>query len=471
MALAAGGGYLVYARASAAAQASDEPELQTATVTRGDIVLSALGSGVLMPEAEIDLVFATGGRVAEVLVAVGDQVRAGDVLARLDATDLERAVVQAEFNLRQAEIDLEEALEPADEATIQAAQDSVDQAAAALRLERIQYQSIVSGTLLTESLPDAQENYEARLADYNCWSSQYNEGQADYWFVEQAEERLEGAEEALMRTQLQAEETVQAANNSLAQAVDQLRQAQANLEALLAEPSERTVERLELNVQQAEMSLNEAREDLANATLTAPFDGVVTAVAAEAGETVGSGTAVVTLADMDPPLIECWIEEADLSMANVGNPVNIVFEALPDLTFSGQIVRVEPTLVTVDGTSAVQLWTSVDTSAYAARLYAGMNAEVEIVAAEVLDALIVPVQALRELGPDQHAVFVVSESGQLELRPVEVGLQDYVSAEIIRGLELGQVVSIGEAATASSVEVPSAEMPGGGFMFPGGGGP
>lgn len=466
--LVIGGGYLAYRRISAAARASQEPQLQTATVSQGDIVLSALGSGNLMPAVEADLVFNTDGLVAEVLVAVGDHVEAGAVLARLDTTDLERAVTQAEVSLRQAEITLEAALEPPDEATIQAARDAVDQATGALQLARISYQGTMSSTLVTESLDDAQANYDTRLAEYNAWLSEYEEGHVTYWYVDRAQQRLEDAELTLVRVQQQVDEQVQSATNSLAEAADHYTEAQADLEALLAGPDELDIESLELSQQTAEMALEVAREDLANATLVAPFDGVVTAVEVQVGETVGGTTAAVTLADMAAPMMQFWVEEADMGSAVVGNPVSIVFEALPDLTFFGEIIRVEPTLVEVDGYTAVQIWASVDTSAHPVALLAGMNAEVEIIAGEARNVLLVPVQALRELSPDQYAVFVVDANGELELRLVEVGLMDYVNAEILSGLAPGEEVSTGEAETAASVEVPSVEMPGGGFMIPGG---
>jgi RND family efflux transporter MFP subunit len=461
-------GYVAYRRAEAAAEA-EGPVLQTATVYRGDIVLSALGSGNLLPEREVELVFSTSGLVTEVLVAPGDEVQAGDVLARLDTADLERALTQAEISLRQAEIALEAALQPPNEATLQAAQDAVDQAAAALRLEQISHEGTMNGTLVTESLPDAQENLEARQADYEYWLGRYEEGSAAYWYVDQAQLSLDDAEEELAQVQQQVDQTVQAADNSLAAAVDHYNQAQASLDELLAGADSLDTESLELKREVAELDLAVAQENLESATLVAPFDGVITAVEVEVGQTVGSGAAVASVADMDQPVMQFWVEEADLGSAVVGNPVSIVFEALPDLTFSGEIVRVEPTLVVVDGTTAVQIWATVDTSVHIVALFSGMNAEVEIIAGEARSVLLVPVQALRELTPDQHAVFVVDENGELELRPVEIGLKDYVNAEVISGLEQGEVVSTGEAETASSVEVPSAEMPGPGFLFGGGG--
>jgi multidrug efflux pump subunit AcrA (membrane-fusion protein) len=144
-------------------------------------------------------------------------------------------------------------------------------------------------------------------------------------------------------------------------------------------------------------------------------------------------------------LLQFWVEESDMSGVAAGNRVEIIFEALPDDTFTGEVIRVDPALVTVDGTLAVQAWASVDLASRpdGLLLLGGMNADVEIISAESRDTLLVPLQALRELGPDQYAVFVVQPDGEMMLRPVEVGLMDFVNAEIISGLELGEIVSTG----------------------------
>ncbi len=73
-----------------------------------------------------------------------------------------------------------------------------------------------------------------------------------------------------------------------------------------------------------------------------------------------------------------------------------------------------------------------------------MTADVEVIAAESRDTLLVPTQALRELPSGQQAVFVIDASGEIEMRPVEVGLTDFANAEILSGLELGEIVSLGE---------------------------
>ena len=195
--------------------------------------------------------------------------------------------------------------------------------------------------------------------------------------------------------------------------------------------------------------------------------GQLVDIAAVVGESV-STEALVTLADLESPMVRFWVEEMDLSSVVVGNPVNVVFEALPDYIFTGEIVSVEPVLVDVDGTPAVQSWTNVDLTSQPVGLLSGMTAEVEVIAGEARDALLVPVQALRELSPGQYAVFVVNSDGELEMRPVEVGLKDFVNAEIISGLELGDVVSTGmtespaQSGRSSDDEtMPTGTMPGG----------
>jgi multidrug resistance efflux pump len=106
------------------------------------------------------------------------------------------------------------------------------------------------------------------------------------------------------------------------------------------------LEKAQLNVQQAQMSLDSAVRNLAQATLTAPIAGTVTALTAQAGDTVGS-TSFITLSDLAQPRLQFWVEETDMASAVPGNAVNIVFEALPDYTFPGEILSVEPALVSV----------------------------------------------------------------------------------------------------------------------------
>ncbi len=190
--------------------------------------------------------------------------------------------------------------------------------------------------------------------------------------------------------------------------------------------------------------MDAAVRQLEGCTTKAPFDGVVSAVNAQVGEQVGS-EAIVSLADRNSLLVRFWVEELDLPSVTVGNPVSVILEAYSDIEFSGEIVRIEPALVDVDGASAIQVWASIDPAQHPVTVLFGMNAEVEVIAGEALGTTLVPVQALRELGPNLYAVFVVQPDGELEMRPVEMGIRDFVSAEILSAVEPGETVSTGEA--------------------------
>ena len=154
-------------------------------------------------------------------------------------------------------------------------------------------------------------------------------------------------------------------------------------------------------------------------------------------------------------MVQFWVEESDLSSVAVGNRVEIIFEALPDYAYPGEIISVDPMLVDVDGTTAVQSYASVDLSAHPITLLSGLNAEIEVIAGEAQDAVLVPLQALREMGAEQYSVFVVGADGELEMRIVEVGLKDYVNAEILSGLEPGEVVSTGVEASSGTDSAPA----------------
>ena len=459
----AGGGYAYYSYVYLPGQKVAEQVITTAQVYRGDLVVSVSGSGTLNPAAEIDLGFQSAGYLDEVLVEVGDQVQEDDVLARLETDDLELAVAEADIKARLAQLDLDNTLEGPTDAELADARAAVRSAQSSLTVARYTYDTALNSDL------DAAAR--ARNIEYQWYTEQYwaaeerlkdgTIGQEDF---DDAWDGRGSAEGRLGDVAQQAEMEELNAWNQVDQAQNRVYQAQESLELLQSEPTTDTVLRAELAVNQALLTLEDARDDLEAAELRAPFDGTVVDVKAIPGEYI-EASFIITLADLEEPLLCFWVEESDMSGVEVGNRVEITFEALPDDTFTGEVIRVDPALVTVDGTLAVQAWASVAIASYPAELLGGMNAEVEVISAESRDTLLVPLQALRELGPDQYAVFVVQPDGEMELRPVEVGLMDFVNAEITSGLELGEIVSTG-VEESTETQVPEQEMmPPGGPMI------
>ena len=96
-----GGGYYAYARNAQSATAADQPPVQTAVARRGDLVLFASAAGQIIAPDELSLGFDQSGTLSELLVQVGEEVKAGQVLARLqtDSTEASIAAEQANANL------------------------------------------------------------------------------------------------------------------------------------------------------------------------------------------------------------------------------------------------------------------------------------------------------------------------------------------------------------------------------------
>ena len=440
---AGGGGYYYYTRYLVPTKEPPEPTLQTATVRRGDIVFQAEGSGEFVTATEFELTFRTGGVLEEISVEADAQVQEGDVLARLETSDLEQAVAEADVEVQLARQELAEVQDGPDDDELADARAALRDAQLDLEFAQDSYERTPGSKSDAVDRDKAQfdwyvGNYQSKKAAFeNGNLSQTDHDHAMNSMIS-AEGRWKAAINRALIDEVQAEDKVN-------QARDAVNQASENLQLLESEPLTDTLTRAVLAVDQAVLAHERAVAELDGAQLYAPFDGAVMDVGATAGEQVGSNTSILTLAKLQEPLVRFWVEEADMISVAVGHSVNIVFEAWPDNTFTGQVVRVDPALVTVDGIPAVQAWARLDLSSQETNLLSGMTAEVEVIAAEARNALLVPAEALRELSPDQYAVFVVKPDGELEMHVVKVGLMDPVSAEILAGLELGEVVSLGEA--------------------------
>ena len=105
-----------------------------------------------------------------------------------------------------------------------------------------------------------------------------------------------------------------------------------------------------------------------------------------------------------------------------------------------------PTFDTTSLNSALVHITARLNDAITYELPSGSAASVDVVGGRAENAVLVPVEALHEIGEGQYAVFVM-ENGKLRLRMVEVGLQDLTKAEIISGLNAGDVVTTGVVET------------------------
>lgn len=334
----------------------------TATVPAEEVPVVQTASGAVIAEAVIEparwseLRFEIAGDVIEVLVQEGDAVVEGDVLARLDTLDLERAIAQAELNLNEAQVGLGQAQlrlaqiqEPPDEADILQAEHAVEQAAAAIQAAQLELKAVQNTVLLNEALEDAQKAYDDKKHVYEVRLGWYESGQEpEYWYVEHAKEELDDAKLHLDRIRQQADAQLQQARNAVTQAQHAHQEAQDALARLLEGPDpldveavQKEIETAQLGVQAADLALDEATSALTNAELLAPFSGVIAKANVEPGDTANPAEAAFVLA-MLGQLQAHTVDLTELDVARVfeGQSATVTVDALPDETFAGKVVKI-----------------------------------------------------------------------------------------------------------------------------------
>jgi HlyD family secretion protein len=502
-----------YWRRSTTQQAS-QPTLQTAVARRGNLVISASATGKVIAPLEINLGFDESGTLSELLVKVGDKVKAGDVLARMQTgkteQDVALSLAEAQLNVVTAQQNLDslyantdtdaanalKAVEDA-QAALDDLQNSATTAAEALQtLTQAQQElataqqaynnkrSTASQSVIDEAyakLVLAKKNYEDQIEKFNDYAKKPDSdpekaaAQLKFSAAEQAYKSALSYYNSAVGTGSQLDQEVTAADLAAAQAkVDdaqrtydrvkngpsqgELALAQANLAAAQAKyatlkdgPDPAEVDLAKAQLADAQAKLDVAKQDSAVQEITAPSDGTILAINNNIGDSVGTG-AVISIADLSQPVLEIYLDETDMDKIGVGYEVDVTFDALPDSTFTGHVTEVSPSLQNVSNVAAVVAKVQMDPSSFTKpqSLPVGANASVSVIGGRAQNAVLVPVEALREITPGEYAVFVM-QNGELRLRQVTVGLMDYTNAEIKSGLQPGEVVSLGTSQSSGSI--------------------
>lgn len=289
----------------------------------------------------------------------------------------------------------------------------------------------------------AKQNEIAGLADAEA---RVRAAQADL------DELLSGADRdelAAARAQLaQAEASLaslQGAGRQGAIVADQaaVAQAEAQLKELLADPTASDLARAEAQVAQAEAQLEQARIELEQATLKAPFAGVVAAVNVAPGESI-SQRSPLTLIDVSRYVVKVTVDEVDVARVQVGQPVEVLIDALGQPALDGVVRLIAPQSKEGEAVTAYGVTVEVDPGDRPVKV--GMTASASIISDKRAGVVSVPAAAVRSEN-GQSVVSVVTQGAdgkqQVTPQPVEVGLRTRDRVEIRSGLSEGQQVLIG----------------------------
>lgn len=198
-----------------------------------------------------------------------------------------------------------------------------------------------------------------------------------------------------------------------------------------------------IELQQANLGLQDTQTVLDGTRIFAPISGTIMAVNSSVGNTVGTGT-VIVIADLSQTNLEIFLDASDWDKVAIGNQVEVTFDMLPDRVFTGQVTEVDRELYTSFNSSAIRGTVSLTEPSSEFDLPMGAIASVEVISGQVRNAVLVPVEALHEIGPDQYTVIVV-EDNRPQLRLVDVGLRNELYVEVKSGLNEGEIVVTGLA--------------------------
>jgi HlyD family secretion protein len=223
----------------------------------------------------------------------------------------------------------------------------------------------------------------------------------------------------------------------IAAAQANLDQSKANLAKLTAPATATDLQVKQASVAQAEQSLKQAQLKLEQATLKAPFDGVVTDVAVVPGSVVSGGAAAVSLIDRSTLHVDLKLSENDVAKVALGQQVALTIDALKDWKAQGTVSYIAPSAESSNGVVTYAVRVSFPDSD--ARVKVGMTANLSITTAKKEGVLLVPNSALLPKGAG-HAVQVLGVDGTTSELEVQTGLSDGTNTEITGGLRAGDKV-------------------------------
>lgn len=245
----------------------------------------------------------------------------------------------------------------------------------------------------------------------------------------------------------------------------------------------------QLSIQQRRNALADAQANLADYAVRAPFTGTITNFDIKAGDTVSSGGTVATLL-ADQFLATISLNEVDVAKVEVGQKVTLTFDAIEDLTISGEVIEVNTLGTVSSGVVTYDVKIGFDTQND--RIKSGMTVIASIITLAKQDIILVSSSALKtsgdityvEMPAETEAASIdvtqidsrgISLQSSLRQQIVEIGLSDDTNTEITSGLNVGDLIitrTISSASKSSTSSSTSSNSNGSGSLFDmGGGGP
>ncbi len=193
-------------------------------------------------------------------------------------------------------------------------------------------------------------------------------------------------------------------------------------------------------------ALAQAKRELAAATVTAPFAGVVTVPdGTEPGAGVNPAVALMTVVDTSSVDFVAAVDESDIAQVSTGQPASIVLDSAPSTPFTGKVTSVRTTPITT-ATGGIAFPVRITFDPGDARVFLGMSGSAELTVKSIPDALTFPIESVITAGADRY-VFVVRTDGVAHRTAVTIGAETGTRAQVLVGVQAGDRVVTAGATT------------------------
>ncbi len=380
---------------------------QLVKVVKGDLTVTVSGSGNIEVANEAKLSFGIAGKVDKIYVEEGDTVAINDVLAKLDTDALELALSQAQVAQTKSQVAVSEA-----QVTLQTAEYNLDQAEDSHILVDIK--------VAQADVDEAQRNLDEALRVLSKYSPG-SEGE-EFWqkAVINAQARLNTAKDTL-EAMLSGTDTAEVA-----------------IKRLQVEVAKQSLELAQQSLEVTKKSLAQAQKQLDEATIIAPFKGVVAKVSVDEKDTVLAATTIVHLIDPSRMVLEVGVDEIDIAAVKLGQRATISIDALPSLPLEGKVSFISLLPTEEAGVITYNVKVEFDVPD-GVGIRDGMSATADITTDKRSNVLLVPDRAIKKDSQGNTTIDVMV-NGQTEERTVVTGISDGLQTETIDGLKEGEVV-------------------------------
>ncbi len=304
--------------------------------TRRLTTASLTYNGEIMAENIVPVVAQVAGQLEEVRIAVGDSVKKGDLLVRIDSTVAEAQSAQAQGALELAQSQLELA-------KTQPQQTDLDAAQAAVTAARAAYNRALQGATDEEKRMVLAQLKQAEAA-VSVYQGQYDRIAGNPYAAMMEESlMLQQATLAKEAAQAQYDKVLKGATaDQIAAAYAALTGVQAQLARLKrgAEPAQ--IKAAGAGVKQAEAAVYLAQLQLDKTDVVAPADGFIYKLDAVEGGMAGQGTVLAVIFSHEAKIV-IKVEESRYQDISLGQPVVIRVDAYGDRTFDGEVSEIAPT--------------------------------------------------------------------------------------------------------------------------------